>query len=142
MQQGYKRKFEPLKHFIGKVILAIGGDDTVYVVEDKDHISSEVKSIQIRTAADMMKTNQFSQNDHMNTNHSLPVNPANEENNPAHKTMTSEGKKPEDFFNDNENEEEVPSQIIQICKGKYHLMKLTMMVNLDVVENHILVLLV
>ena len=121
-----KGKFEPLKHFIGKVILAIGGGgDTVYVVEDKDHISSEVKSIQTRTAADMMQSNQFSQNDLMNTNNSLPANPVNEENNPGQKTMTSEGKKPEDFFNDNENEEEAPSQIIQICKGKYHLMKLT-----------------
>jgi len=43
-----KGKFEPLKHFIGKVILAIGGGgDKIYIVEEKDKYKSEVKSIQI-----------------------------------------------------------------------------------------------
>ena len=31
-----KVKFDPLKHFIGKVILAIGGGDKIYIVEKKD----------------------------------------------------------------------------------------------------------
>ena len=116
-----KGKFEPLKHFIGKVILAIGGGgDTVYVVEDKDGISSEVKSIQTRTAADLMKSAQFPNDQTQTMNSNL-----NDENNKNQKSITSDGKKPDDFFNENENEEEAPSQIIQICKGKYHLMKLT-----------------
>ena len=43
-----KGKFEPLKHFIGKVILAIGGGgDKIYIVEEKDKYKSEVKSIQV-----------------------------------------------------------------------------------------------
>lgn len=43
-----KGKFEPLKHFIGKVILAIGGGgDKIFIVEEKDKYKSEVKSIQI-----------------------------------------------------------------------------------------------
>ena len=52
-----KGKFEPLKYFIGKVILTIGGGgDKIYVVEDKDKVSSEVKSIQSRGFKDMMKS--------------------------------------------------------------------------------------
>ena len=54
-----KGKFEPIKCFIGKVILTIGGGgDKIYVVEDKDKVSSEVKSIQFRSFGDSLKNNQ------------------------------------------------------------------------------------
>ena len=43
-----KGKFEPVKYFFGKVILAIGGGgDKIFIVQEKDKYKSEVKSIQI-----------------------------------------------------------------------------------------------
>ena len=46
-----KGKFEPVKYFFGKVILAIGGGgDKIFIVEEKDKYKSEVKSIQINPA--------------------------------------------------------------------------------------------
>ena len=42
-------KFESLKYFIGKVIINIGGGgEKIYIIEEKDKISCEVKSIQSR----------------------------------------------------------------------------------------------
>ena len=44
-----KGKFEPVKYFFGKVILAIGGGgDKIFIVQEKDKYKSEVKSIQIK----------------------------------------------------------------------------------------------
>ena len=55
-----KGKFEPLKHFIGKVILAIGGGgDKIFIVEEKDKYKSEVKSIQINPNLIQKKPNYF-----------------------------------------------------------------------------------
>ena len=55
-----KGKFEPLKHFIGKVILAIGGGgDKIFIVEEKDKYKSEVKSIQINPNLVQKKQNPF-----------------------------------------------------------------------------------
>ena len=52
-----KGKFEPLKYFIGKVINAIGGGgNKIYVVEEKDKYSSEVKSIQSKGFQDLLKS--------------------------------------------------------------------------------------
>jgi alpha-tubulin suppressor-like RCC1 family protein len=43
-------KLEPLKSFIGKVIINVcGGGEKIYVIEEKDKILSEVKSIQSRS---------------------------------------------------------------------------------------------
>jgi hypothetical protein len=45
-----KGKFESLKNFIGKVIVTMGGGfDKIYVVEERDKICNDVKSIQSRT---------------------------------------------------------------------------------------------
>jgi len=42
-------KFESLKYFIGKVIINIGGGgEKIYIMEEKDKVSCEVKSIQSR----------------------------------------------------------------------------------------------
>lgn len=44
-----KGKFESLKPFMGKVMITIGGGyDKIYIVEEKDKICNEVKSIQTR----------------------------------------------------------------------------------------------
>ena len=44
-----KGKFTPIKEFTGKAIITIGGgDNKTYIVEEKDKISNEVKSIQTR----------------------------------------------------------------------------------------------
>ena len=55
-----KGKFEPVKYFFGKVILAIGGGgDKIFIVQEKDKYKSEVKSIQINPNV-LKKTYNFS----------------------------------------------------------------------------------
>ena len=120
-----KGKFEPLKYFIGKVILTIGGGgDKIYVVEDKDKVSSEVKSIQSRGFKDMMKSDP-------NFKPQLTTEDKEEEAK-AGPLKTEEEKQQEYFSNTSKvetakekEEKEKEAQIIQICKGKYHLIKLT-----------------
>ena len=119
-----KGKFEPLKYFIGKVILTIGGGgDKIYVVEDKDKVSSEVKSIQSRGFKDMMKSD---------PNFKPQLTTEDEEEAKAGPLKTEEEKQQEYFSNTSKvetakekEEKEKEAQIIQICKGKYHLIKLT-----------------
>ena len=113
-----------MKYFIGKVILTIGGGgDKIYVVEDKDKVSSEVKSIQSRGFKDMMKSD---------PNFKPQLTTEDEEEAKAGPLKTEEEKQQEYFSNTSKvetakekEEKEKEAQIIQICKGKYHLIKLT-----------------
>ena len=61
-----KGKFEPVKYFFGKVILAIGGGgDKIFIVQEKDKYKSEVKSIQINPniqKRENLSTNNLSNN--------------------------------------------------------------------------------
>ena len=126
-----KGKFEQLKHFIGKQVSTIGGGgDKIYVVETNEKGESEVKSIQSK----IEQNNSFLKTDVSN----LPVFTSTENNNnttPNNEDPTKlEEKKQEENFkqeygtsltNTQSNEEQVNARIIQICKGKYHLIKLT-----------------
>lgn len=120
--QETNRKFEPIKCFIGKVILTIGGGgDKIYVVEDKDNMSSEVKSIQFRSdVEDAMKSTNCKNRDDC-----VKISDNKTDPNRSEKQETKvEDKKQNTEQNDDEEEKE-SKQIIQICKGKYHLIKLT-----------------
>ena len=139
-----KGKFEPLKHFIGKVILAIGGGgDKIFIVEEKDKYKSEVKSIQINPNLIQKKPNYFGA-----TNKLTQTNTFNGSKNDSYLAqnmeleeeeekkieedfeMKNEEKKEQEENNNNQDlddstEREIPAHIVQICKGKYHLIKLT-----------------
>ena len=138
-----KGKFEPLKHFIGKVILAIGGGgDKIFIVEEKDKYKSEVKSIQINPnlvqkkqynfapIGNLNQTNTF--NGSKNDSQNMELEEEEEKKMEDDLEVKNEEKKPEEENNNNNNqdlddstEREIPAHIVQICKGKYHLIKLT-----------------
>jgi alpha-tubulin suppressor-like RCC1 family protein len=144
-----KGKFEPLKHFIGKVILAIGGGgDKIFIVEEKDKYKSEVKSIQVNPNLVHQNQNQYNfmpvgkinnantlnqKNDYfLSQNMDLEeeeeknleedIEMKNEEKNKKNKEEENNNNNPD---LDDSSEREIPAHIIQICKGKYHLVKLT-----------------
>jgi len=140
-----KGKFEPLKHFIGKVILAIGGGgDKIFIVEEKDKYKSEVKSIQINPNLVQKKpynfippnklthTNTFSgskndsylgQNIELEEEEEKKIEEDFEIKNEEKKEHEEENNNNQDL--DDSTEREIPAHIVQICKGKYHLIKLT-----------------
>ena len=128
-----KGKFEPLKHFIGKVILAIGGGgDKIYIVEEKDKYKSEVKSIQVNPS--VFKKNISLQNPQFSPTTTLNNEIEEEKNNDElfdqNKNATEKNNNPNEEINNNQdldesNERDFPAHIVQICKGKYHLIKLT-----------------
>jgi hypothetical protein len=136
-----KGKFEPLKHFIGKVILAIGGGgDKIFIVEEKDKYKSEVKSIQINPnlVQKKYKLNQTNTYNNSKNDSYLAQNIELEEEEEKKleddfEMKNEEKKEPEEENNNNNNnqdlddstEREIPAHIVQICKGKYHLIKLT-----------------
>ena len=139
-----KGKFEPLKHFIGKVILAIGGGgDKIFIVEEKDKYKSEVKSIQINPNLIQKKPNYYSGPKITQTNtfsgskndsylgQNMELEEEEEKKIEEDFEMKNEEKKePEKENNNNQDlddstEREIPAHIVQICKGKYHLIKLT-----------------
>ena len=156
-----KGKFEPVKYFFGKVILAIGGGgDKIFIVQEKDKYKSEVKSIQINpniqnnlnnfSINNNLSGNVFSpskneesifgeeeekkiEEDYPEVNHEVNDSPKKEEepnNEEEHKENPVEEKeKPNNSNNikdlDDSSEREIPAHIVQICKGKYHLVKLT-----------------
>ena len=156
-----KGKFEPVKYFFGKVILAIGGGgDKIFIVQEKDKYKSEVKSIQINpniqnnlnnfSINNNLSGNVFSpskneesifgeeeekkiEEDYPEVNHEVNDSPKKEEepnNEEEHKENPLEEKeKPNNSNNikdlDDSSEREIPAHIVQICKGKYHLVKLT-----------------
>ena len=142
-----KGKFEPLKHFIGKVILAIGGGgDKIFIVEEKDKYKSEVKSIQINPnllqkkqnittpVSKLPPTNTFSgsKNDSdMAQNMELEDDEEEKKIEEDFELKNEEKKEPVEGNNNNNQdlddstEREIPAHIVQICKGKYHLIKLT-----------------
>ena len=130
-----KGKFEPLKHFIGKVILAIGGGgDKIYIVEEKDKYKSEVKSIQINPNLVKKKTyyNNPIQTNTFNASKNdsyLGQNMEIEDEEEKKMEEENEEKKEQEEENnqdlDESTEREIPAHIVQICKGKYHLIKLT-----------------
>ena len=156
-----KGKFEPVKYFFGKVILAIGGGgDKIFIVQEKDKYKSEVKSIQINpniqnnlnnfSTNNNLSGNVFSpskneesifgeeeekkiEEDYPEVNHEVNDSPKKEEepnNEEEHKENPAEEKeKPNNSNNikdlDDSSEREKPAHIVQICKGKYHLVKLT-----------------
>ena len=156
-----KGKFEPVKYFFGKVILAIGGGgDKIFIVQEKDKYKSEVKSIQINpniqnnlnnfSINNNLSGNVFSpskneesifgeeeekkiEEDYPEVNHEVNDSPKKEEepnNEEEHKENPAEEKeKPNNSNNikdlDDSSEREIPAHIVQICKGKYHLVKLT-----------------
>lgn len=111
-----KGKFQPINEFIGKSIIGIGGgEDKTYIIEEKDRISSIVRSIQTREDFKNLEDKEVLNNIHTikSTNENF-----NEEN---------------EFDNIDENERienEKNTQIIQIVKGKHQLLKL--LVNGDV----------
>ena len=165
-----KGKFEPVKYFFGKVILAIGGGgDKIFIVQEKDKYKSEVKSIQINPNV-LKKTYNFSttnisqnilspsknesyfgeeeekkmEEDFAEVNNELNEAPKNEKTNEQNETENkkeetkenpAEEKSKSNNNNNNNNnnmqdldessEREIPAHIVQICKGKYHLVKLT-----------------
>ena len=139
-----KGKFEPLKHFIGKVILAIGGGgDKIFIVEEKDKYKSEVKSIQINpnliqkkpnycSGPKITQTNTFSgskndsylgQNMELEEEEEKKIEEDFEMKNEEKKEPEKENNNNQDL--DDSTEREIPAHIVQICKGKYHLIKLT-----------------
>ena len=158
-----KGKFEPVKYFFGKVILAIGGGgDKIFIVQEKDKYKSEVKSIQINPniqKRENLSTNNLSNNifspsknisyfgeeeekkmeeDFPEVNNELNDLQKNEDQNEEkndqpqeeHKESPAEvNEKPNNNNNvqdlDESSEREIPAHIVQICKGKYHLIKLT-----------------
>ena len=137
-----KGKFEQIKYFIGKVILTIGGGgDKIFIVVEKDKYKSEVKSIQISNAqnSSQIKPNfqnsKFSQSNTLNNskNESNLIKNADIDNEEEKKIEEELEAKNEERKGDDENNQdlddssdrEIPSHIVQICKGKYHLVKLT-----------------
>ena len=155
-----KGKFEPVKYFFGKVILAIGGGgDKIFIVEEKDKYKSEVKSIQINPALQKkmynFSTSNISNNveeeelkkmeeEFTDMNNELNVAQNNQNISPNEKNNESneEKIKKETIEENNDksdikeksnnnvdldesSEREIPAHIVQICKGKYHLVKLT-----------------
>ena len=156
-----KGKFEPVKYFFGKVILAIGGGgDKIFIVEEKDKYKSEVKSIQINPALQKKMYNfstsnisnnveeeelkkmeeEFTDmnnelNDAQNNNQNISPNEKNNESNEekTKKETIEENNDKSDIKEksnnnvdlDESSEREIPAHIVQICKGKYHLVKLT-----------------
>ena len=156
-----KGKFEPVKYFFGKVILAIGGGgDKIFIVQEKDKYKSEVKSIQINpniqnnlnnfSTNNNLSGNVFSpskneesifgeeeekkiEEDYPEVNHEVNDSPKKEEeqnNEEEHKENPAEEKEKPNNSNDikdldDSSEREIPAHIVQICKGKYHLVKLT-----------------
>ena len=156
-----KGKFEPVKYFFGKVILAIGGGgDKIFIVEEKDKYKSEVKSIQINPALQKKMYNfstsnisnnveeeelkkmeeEFTDmnnelNDAQNNNQNISPNEKNNESNEEKikKETIEENNDKSDLKEksnnnvdlDESSEREIPAHIVQICKGKYHLVKLT-----------------
>ena len=156
-----KGKFEPVKYFFGKVILAIGGGgDKIFIVEEKDKYKSEVKSIQINPALQKKMYNfstsnisnnveeeelkkmeeEFTDmnnelNDAQNNNQNISPNEKNNESNEEKikKETIEENNDKSDIKEksnnnvdlDESSEREIPAHIVQICKGKYHLVKLT-----------------
>ena len=140
-----KGKFEPLKHFIGKVILAIGGGgDKIFIVEEKDRYKSEVKSIQInpnliqkKSYNNFSPTNKFTQtntfsgskNNESFLAQNMELEEEEEKKLDEDIEMKAEEEKKEQENNnpdlDDSTERETASHIVQICKGKYHLIKLT-----------------
>ena len=135
-----KGKFEPLKHFIGKVILAIGGGgDKIFIVEEKDKYKSEVKSIQINPNLVQKKpynfippnklthTNTFSgskndsylgQNIELEEEEEKKIEEDFEIKNEEKKEHEEENNNNQDL--DDSTEREIPAHIVQICKGKCH----------------------
>ena len=140
-----KGKFEPLKHFIGKVILAIGGGgDKIFIVEEKDKYKSEVKSIQINPNLIQKKTYNFGATNKLSQTNTfsgskndsylaqnMEIEDEEEKKIEEDFEMKNEEKKEQEEENNNNQdlddstEREVPAHIVQICKGKYHLIKLT-----------------
>ena len=156
-----KGKFEPVKYFFGKVILAIGGGgDKIFIVQEKDKYKSEVKSIQINPALQKKMYNfstsnisnnveeeelkkmeeEFTDmnnelNDAQNNNQNISPNEKNNESNgeKIKKETIEENNDKSDIKEksnnnvdlDESSEREIPAHIVQICKGKYHLVKLT-----------------
>ena len=162
-----KGKFEPVKYFFGKVILAIGGGgDKIFIVQEKDKYKSEVKSIQINPniqkkaynfSTSNLSGNAFSPSKNesyfgeeeekkmeeespeiINELNEIPKNDQNNEQNneqnEEHKENSPVEKEKSNNNNINNNnmqdldessEKEIPAHIVQICKGKYHLIKLT-----------------
>ena len=156
-----KGKFEPVKYFFGKVILAIGGGgDKIFIVEEKYKYKSEVKSIQINPALQKKMYNfstsnisnnveeeelkkmeeEFTDmnnelNDAQNNNQNISPNEKNNESNEEKikKETIEENNDKSDIKEksnnnvdlDESSEREIPAHIVQICKGKYHLVKLT-----------------
>ena len=156
-----KGKFEPVKYFFGKVILAIGGGgDKIFIVEEKDKYKSEVKSIQINPALQKKMYNfstsnisnnveeeelkkmeeEFTDmnnelNEAQNNNQNISPNEKNNESNEEKikKETIEENNDKSDIKEksnnnvdlDESSEREIPAHIVQICKGKYHLVKLT-----------------
>ena len=161
-----KGKFEPVKYFFGKVILAIGGGgDKIFIVQEKDKYKSEVKSIQINPNIQNnlynFSTNNISANnlspsknesyfgeeeekkmeeDYQDINNELnelPKNESQKENPAEEKVQENSNSNNKNDINSNNNnnnnvqdldessEREIPAHIVQIYKGKYHLIKLT-----------------
>ena len=163
-----KGKFEPVKYFFGKVILAIGGGgDKIFIVQEKDKYKSEVKSIQINPNVQKkiynFSTSNVSGNilppskeesyfgeeeekkideDYPEVNNELNEiqktetnNKQNETENNKEETKENPAEEKSNSNNNNNNnnlqdldessEREIPAHIVQICKGKYHLVKLT-----------------
>ena len=133
-----KGKFEPLKHFIGKVIYTIGGGgDKIYIVEEKDKFRSEVKSIQVNqnknahynSQSRLIQTNTLNGwKEESDIGQNMEVENEEEKKMEEEDLELKNEEKKEDENNqdlDDSTEKEIPSHIIQICKGKYHLIKLT-----------------
>lgn len=105
-----KGKFQPINEFIGKSIIGIGGgENKTYIIEEKDRISSIVRSIQTREDFKNLEDKEVANNIHTikSTNENY-----NEDN---------------DIESIDENEKlenERVTQIIQIVKGKHQLLKL------------------
>ena len=177
-----KGKFEPVKYFFGKVILAIGGGgDKIFIVQEKDKYKSKVKSIQINPNVQKKIYNFSTSNasgnilspskeesyfgeeeekkmeeDYPEINNELNEILKTETNNKQNETVNNneetkenpseEKSKSNSNINNNNlqdldksSEREILAHIVQICKGKYHLVKLTSDGKSTAVEKHILV---
>lgn len=147
-----KGKFQQIPEFTGKSIIGIGGgEDKTYIIEEKDKISSEVKSIQTKenfrkfneikslkssrledNAANNNNTNDEDLNNDLEKKHSKFIEELNNENNDLNINSfddDNESKSFNDTLRNNTNNnfnktQEKNKQIIQIVKGKHQLLKL------------------
>lgn len=138
-----KGKFQQIPEFTGKSIIGIGGgEDKTYIIEEKDKITSEVKSIQTRENFNNKQISfdnvdkKLSTSDHINLMNYKSQNLENVDQDlnkdelelATNKDLAENNYTPDEGSVENntnyQGKTEVNKQILQIVKGKHQLLKL------------------